>query len=465
MSAARLLRIVNPASEQLITELECDDSRSIIEKYNRAMAAQLEWSATSLASRQQMVRKFRQLLVDRRELLARTLSEEMGKPIRQARGELESVLGRIDFFVDHVDRVLRGETALSAAEAPDGRTEERITYDPLGVVSCISAWNYPYFVGLNVILPALLTGNTVLYKPSEFAALSGLSIAELLYQSGVPDEVLIPIIGDGFAGQELLKYPTGGVFFTGSYKTGRAIADICSRRFTRLQLELGGKDPVYVCDDVDIAAAAASIADGAFYNTGQSCCSVERIYVQQSIYDRFLEAFCAEVKSYRMGDPLSEETYIGPVARQGQLGVLERQSSDAAALGGRLLQGGKRGAGPGYFFEATVFANCNHQMELMREESFGPIIGLAPVKDDRAAMSLMADSRYGLTASVYSGDGERAQAVLSRLNYGTVYWNCCDRVSPRLPWSGRNDSGMGVTLGLEGIRSFVRPRAWHLRRP
>lgn len=465
MSAVRHLRIVNPATDQTLTELECDDSRSIIEKYNRAMAAQLPWAALPLSAREQKIARFRDMLNQKRELLARTLSEEMGKPIQQSRSELQSVVERIDFFLQNVGRVMRGETVLPASEAKDGRTEERLTYEALGVVSCISAWNYPYFVGLNVIVPALLAGNAVLYKPSELVSLTGLSIAELLYQAGVPDEVFLPIIGDGFAGQELLKYPTAGVFFTGSYRTGKAIADIVARRFTRLQLELGGKDPVYVCEDVDIGAAAASIADGAFYNNGQSCCSVERIYVAESIYAKFVEAFVAVVREYRIGDPLDENTYIGPLARKQQLSVLERQCNDAVSGGARLLCGGKQLQRPGAYFEPTVLADCSQTMEVMREESFGPIIGIAAVRDDRSAVSLMNDSNYGLTAGVYSRDRDRAVAILAHVNAGTVYWNCCDRVSPRLPWSGRNDSGVGVTLGLDGIRAFLRPRAWHLRSP
>ncbi len=231
----------------------------------------------------------------------------------------------------------------------------------------------------------------------------------------------------------------------------------------KVQLELGGKDPAYVCDDVDPKAAAAALADGAFYNTGQSCCSVERIYVHEAIHDAFVEAFVAEVKGYRMGDPMDEATYIGAITRRPQLEVLSKQVADAKKRGAKLLLGGKAVAGKGNWFEPTVFVNVNHSMALMRDESFGPIIGIQKVKDDAEATRLMNDTEYGLTAAVYSHDGKRAKAILRRVRAGSVYWNCCDRVSPRLPWSGVGHSGIGLTLSTYGIQTFTRPKAWHLR--
>jgi acyl-CoA reductase-like NAD-dependent aldehyde dehydrogenase len=232
----------------------------------------------------------------------------------------------------------------------------------------------------------------------------------------------------------------------------------------KLQLELGGKDPTYVCDDADPKAAAESLADGAMYNTGQSCCSVERIYVHEKIHDAFVAHFVETVRGYKRGDPMAEDTYIGAITRAPQLDVLEAQVADAQAKGAKLLIGGQRGAGPGNWFEATVFSEVNHGMELMREESFGPIIGIQKVKSDDEAVRLMNDTRYGLTAGVYTPDEARARRLLAQVNAGSVYWNCCDRVSPRLPWSGVGDSGVGLTLSTYGIETFTRPKAWHLRK-
>ena len=234
-------------------------------------------------------------------------------------------------------------------------------------------------------------------------------------------------------------------------------------RLLKTQLEMGGKDPIYVCEDVDIATSAAGIADGAFYNTGQSCCSVERIYVHHSIHDAFVEAFVSTVKGFKVGDPTSQETYIGPLTRAAQLDVLESQVKDAVAKGAKLLCGGKRVNGAGNYFEPTVLIGVSHEMTLMREESFGPIIGIQKVQDDEEAVRLMNDTEYGLTAGVYAEDEGRAVQILSRVNAGSVYWNCCDRVSPRLPWSGRGHSGLGCTLSVYGIQSFTRLKAWHLK--
>jgi len=230
-----------------------------------------------------------------------------------------------------------------------------------------------------------------------------------------------------------------------------------------VQLELGGKDPAYVCDDVDVGGAAAAVAEGVFYNAGQSCCAVERVYVHRRIAGDFVKAFIEAVRALVVGDPADERTDLGPLARKAQLDVLEAQVTDAVAKGAKLELGGKRCTGRGYYFEPTVLTRADHSMSLMREESFGPIIGIQEVGDDREAAALMNDTEYGLTAAVYSRDRSRAERILEKVNAGSAYWNCCDRVSPRLPWSGRKNSGLGTTLSVAGIRSFVQPKAWHLR--
>jgi acyl-CoA reductase-like NAD-dependent aldehyde dehydrogenase len=342
---------------------------------------------------------------------------------------------------------------------------ETITYEPLGLVGNVSAWNYPYFVGSNVFVPALLAGNAVLYKPSEFATLTGLAIAEAMVAAGVPAAVFAPVIGGGEAGRALLEQPLDAVFFTGSYATGRKIAEAAARRLMKVQLELGGKDPVYVAEDVDVVAAAKATADGAFYNTGQSCCSVERIYVHERIHDAFVEAFVAEVQGFAVGDPMDEKTYIGPVAREVHLRVLEEQVADAEAKGGTRRLGGARLDRPGFYFAPTVFTGARPEMALMREETFGPLIGIQKVEDDDEALA--PHERHRIRPhrrGVHRRRVARAR-LLAGVNSGSAYWNCCDRVSPRLPWSGRRHSGVGVTLGLAGIRAFVQPKAWHLKRP
>lgn len=452
-----MLQVSSPSDGSLIAELAEDEPVSIRQKAVRARAAQRSWAATPLQVRLDAIERFRALLVSRHDELCSVLTNEMGKPIRQSSSELKGVLDRIDFFMAHVPAVLDGNTV---HEAPGLR--EAISHEPLGVIANISAWNYPYFVGANVFVPALLTGNAVLYKPSEYATLTGLEIAGMMHAAGVPEDVFSVIVGGADAGRALLAQDLDGVFFTGSYATGRRIATAVGGRMVRLQLELGGKDPVYVCEDAPVAAAAASTADGAFYNAGQSCCAVERIYVHESIHERFLEAFVAEVKGFRLGHPLSERTYIGPLARPQQLDFLAEQVRDARDKGARVVLGGARIPGSGNYFHPTVLVDVDHTMEVMREETFGPLIGIQKVTDDAEAVRLMNDTEYGLTAGVYCADYGRARAILEGVRSGSAYWNCCDRVSPRLPWSGHGRSGIGLTLSTYGIQAFTRPRAWHL---
>jgi acyl-CoA reductase-like NAD-dependent aldehyde dehydrogenase len=454
------MKIINPATGAVLADVPADDARAVRAKYERARRAQPQWAATPIRKRLAAIRKFRELVVERLPELAQTLSLEVGKPIRQSRNEINGLTGRIDFFVAETERALREQKVLDDGES---KMQERIAHDPLGVIANISAWNYPYFVGGNVFVPALAAGNAVLYKPSEFATLTGQHIADMLHAAGVPDDVFILVVGDGATGTALLRQQVDGVFFTGSYATGAKIAASTGRRMIKTQLELGGKDPIYVSDDVDVKAAAAGVADGAFYNTGQSCCSVERIYVHERIYEAFVKAFVEEVKGFRIGDPLDEATYIGAITRKPQLEVLRRQVVDAKKKGARLLTGGAPIKGKGNWFAPTVLADVDHTMLVMRDESFGPIIGLQPVAGDDEAVDLMNDTDYGLTAGVYCRDEKRARKVLQRVHAGTVYWNCCDRVSPRLPWSGVKNSGIGLTLSTYGIQTFTRPKAWHLR--
>jgi len=454
------LKVSNPATGEVVATLESDDARSVRAKYMQARAAQPRWADTPLRSRLAAISRFRGRVADEAEGLARVLCTEVGKPIAQARNELKGVLPRIDFFLAETSRALRPRKVSMDAQAS---MEEKVSHEPLGVVANISAWNYPWFVGANVFVPALLAGNAVLYKPSELAALTGLEIARLLNESGIPEDVFVPVIGGGEAGAALVRQPVDGIFFTGSYGTGRRIAEAVRGRMVKLQLELGGKDPVYVCEDVDIARAAASIADGAFYNTGQSCCSVERVYVSERIFKPFVDAFLAEVKGFRRGDPSDERTYIGPLTRAPQLKILEAQVKDARRKGAKVLLGGERVKARGNWFEPTVLVDVDHSMDVMREETFGPVIGLMPVKGDAEAVRLMNDTEYGLTAGVYTRDRRRAERILSQVASGSVYWNCCDRVSPRLPWSGVGNSGIGLTLSTAGIETFTRPKAWHLR--
>ncbi len=456
------LDIHNPATGALITRLAALDAAAVAAKAQAARAAQPAWARQPISERLGLVQRFRDAVAANIDSLAATLTAEVGKPISQARNELMGLLPRIDFFLERSESSLRDEHVFDG-----GGVHEQIGHEPLGVVACISAWNYPWFVGCNVILPALLAGNAVLYKPSEHATLSGHHLTRLLHQSGVPATLLQCLVGGGEVGAALALQDIDALCFTGSHATGLRIASAMAGRLVKLQLELGGKDPSYVRADADPKTAAESLADGAMYNTGQSCCAVERIYVHEAIHDAFVGHFLAAVAALRMGNPMDDASTLGAITRAPQIAVLQAQVADALAKGATLRCGGAAVPGPfdgqGNWFAPTVLTEVDHRMDLMREESFGPIIGIQKVADDATALALMNDSRYGLTASVYSADEAAARALLAQVRAGSVYWNCCDRVSPRLPWSGVGDSGMGLTLSTYGIQTFSRTKAWHLR--
>jgi len=455
------MQIINPATEQMIQEIGEDSATTLSEKFAKLRTAQSKWSQYPLQQRISIIRKFSGLLAENIEDMASVLTDEVGKPLQQARNEINGGRTRIQWLTENAEKYLADEVMVTGEGL-----EERISYEPLGVVCNISAWNYPYLVGINVFIPALIAGNAVMYKPSEYATLTGLGIERLLKKAGVPDDVFQVAIGGRPTGEILLELPFDGYFFTGSYRTGKYIYEKISSRMIPCQCELGGKDPLYVADDVaDVKAVAAATADGAFYNNGQSCCAVERIYVHERIYDTYVDAFVREVASWKKGNPAEDGVYFGPLTRKDQIRVLDEQIADALSKGARLALGGKRTNGKGYYFDPTVLVNTAHNMQVMRDESFGPVIGIMKVKDDAEAVALMQDTEYGLTASVYSRDQSRAENILRRIDTGTGYWNCCDRVSAAVPWSGRKHSGFGATLSHAGLRAFTKPKAYHLRKP
>lgn len=453
------MKIINPATEEVIKKVEKDSRESVEQKYESAKDAQLAWAALPVEQRIACIEKFYNSLDGQKDELATTLTQEMGKPLQQSYNELNGARSRIKFFIDNSAKHLAEEWITE-----EGATKEKIVYEPLGVIANISAWNYPYLVGVNVFIPALIGGNAVLYKPSEYATLTGLHIQRLLHAAGVPTDCFQVIIGKGAVGEYLLELPLDGYFFTGSYRTGKYIAEKVASKLVPCQLELGGKDPLYVMDDVDdIDKVAGAALEGVVYNNGQSCCAVERIYVHENVYDKFVASYIAQAEKMKIGDPMDKNTDIGPLSRSEQMEFIASQVDEAVKQGAKLLTGGKKLDKKGYFMQPAVLVNVNHGMKIMTEESFGPVVGVQKVKNDEEALELMLDTEYGLTAAVYSKDYGRAEKIMKQMNTGTVYWNCCDRVSAGLPWSGRKNSGLGSTLSYQGIRAFVQPKAYHIR--
>ncbi len=453
------MKVINPATEEMITEIADDTEQTIKEKLQKLKLGSKKWKKERVENRLSCIQKFSELLLvpSNFEKCVQDLTQEVGKPLQESENEIRGAIKRMEFFLKDSLPFLEKEVIRK-----DNTVEESIDLEPRGVVASISAWNFPYLVGINVFVPALLTGNAVLYKPSEFALLTGLNIQRLLYESGIPEDVFQLVVGAGEVGAKILEHDIDGVFFTGSYETGKKIATAVAPKLIPIGLELGGKDPLYVTDEVqDISQVAAAAAEGAFYNNGQSCCSVERIYVHQNVYDTFVESFITETKKLRVGEPTDRSYQQGAITRGAQLDLLENQVNDALSKGAELKAGGKRREGKGFFFPPTVLTNVNHDMLVMKQESFGPIIGIQKVSHDEEAIELMNDTNYGLTSSVYTNNKKRGETILEQIDSGTGYINCCDRVSSYLPWAGRKNSGLGLTLSKYGLLPFLKTKSLH----
>ncbi|HZR81738.1 MAG TPA: aldehyde dehydrogenase family protein [Candidatus Binatia bacterium] len=456
--AARL-EVRSPYDQQVVCALDWDDDAAVERKIAAARASWDRWRRTPLRGRMRVVGAGLERFRVAGEDVAEEISCQMGKPIAQARREVATFLERADW-------------ALAAAEkalAPDVLPEERglrrrIEHEPLGVVLDIAAWNYPLLVPVNVIVPALLAGNVVLLKHSERTPLTGRAIARAFADLGdlaLVNDVLVPPAETA----RLIRDPrVAHVAFTGSVRTGRAVYQVAAERFIDAGLELGGKDPAYVAADADLAYAAENVVDGACYNAGQSCCAVERVYVHARVADEFLERARAVLERYRLGDPLDESTTLGPLAIRHNLDVVEAQVEDAVRTGARVLLGGRRVEGSaGNFMPPTLVANVPNDTSLMQEETFAPVVPVLAVSGDDEALARMRETRFGLTASVWTRDAERAERMARDLDAGTIFQNRCDYIDPALPWTGCGESGKGSTMSRYGFLGLTRRKAIHFR--
>jgi acyl-CoA reductase-like NAD-dependent aldehyde dehydrogenase len=336
----------------------------------------------------------------------------------------------------------------------------------LGVVFDLPAWNYPLLTAVNCVIPAVVAGNAVVLKHSLRSPLCGEHFAHAFAAAGAPAHLVQALHCDHPTSERVVGDPrVDHVVFTGSVFGGHRVVQAAAKRFMHPGLELGGNDPAYVAPDCDLAKTVDSIVDGAIYNAGQSCCAVERIYVHRTIYGRFIEMAESLVRAYKLGDPMRDDTTLGPLAQPQHPGELETLVQDARSHGARVIAGGGRTTvgGRGRFFEATLVVDCSHAMQLFRRESFGPIVAISPVDSDEEALAKMNESALGLTASVWTGDLERARVFGRALDHGTVFMNRCDYLDPALPWSGRKDSGRGVGLSALGFEALTQPKALHFR--
>jgi succinate-semialdehyde dehydrogenase/glutarate-semialdehyde dehydrogenase len=467
--AVRRISSVNPATGEVLRELACATENEVLGAVGRARTAQATWAEIGVRKRIAVMREFQHRLHEKKSEIAEAITREAGKPMAEAlTTEVLVVLDAARFLIENAYRLLRDEPV------PHGNLATKLkrgslVREPYGVVGIISPWNYPFSIPATESLAALVAGNAVVLKPSEFTSLVAMELASLLHAAGVPQDVFQVVVGDGATGAALIHSQIDNaeidqaridkLVFTGSVATGKRIASAAAERLLPVVLELGGKDPMLVLDDADVDVASSAAVWGAFVNAGQTCLSVERCCVHRSVYDAFLKACVDKTQKLRVGNGLDRETEVGPMIHERQLRIVEQHVEDAVARGARVLAGGSRLPELGKnFYMPTVLAEVTHEMRIMREETFGPVLPVMAFDSDEEAVRLANDSEFGLAASVWTRDNARGDRLARGIHAGTVMVNdvvSCFGIS-EAPHGGVKSGGIGRTHGRFGLEEMVR---------
>ncbi len=461
--AIRKIVSVNPATGAVLRELECAEENDVHAAVTRAREAQAAWAEIGVRERIAVLREFQRKLQEKKSEIAEAITREAGKPVAEAlTTEVLVVLDAARFLIGNAYRLLRDEPLPHGGLATKLKSG-RLVREPYGVVGIISPWNYPFSIPATETLAALVAGNAVVLKPSEFTSLVALELRSLLHAAGVPQDVFQVVVGDGATGAALIhsrgETAIDKLVFTGSVATGKRIAAAVAERLLPVVLELGGKDPMLVLDDADVDVASSAAVWGAFVNAGQTCLSVERCYVHRSLYESFLKACVEKTNKLRVGHGLDRDTDVGPMIHERQLRIVESHVEDAVACGARVLAGGSRLPEMGTnFYKPTVLADVTHEMHIMREETFGPVLPVMAFDSDEEAVRLANDSGYGLAASVWTRNRDRGDRLARRIQAGTIMVNdvvSCFGIS-EAPHGGVKSSGVGRTHGRFGLDEMVR---------
>jgi acyl-CoA reductase-like NAD-dependent aldehyde dehydrogenase len=459
---SKILKTISPVDGSVYVERPFADEGQISTALRTAHAAFQRWKATPLAARAEVLTRAVQAFVAKKPAIAEEITRQMGRPIAHSPSEVNGFEERARYMISIAPQAL----ADLAVEPKAGFTRF-IRHEPLGVVFTIAPWNYPYLTSVNSIVPALMAGNAVLLKHSAQTPLCAERYAEAFAEAGLPDGVYQYLhLSHADTERVIRAREVDFVAFTGSVPGGEMVEHSAVGRFIGLGLELGGKDPAYVRPDANLEHAVAYLVDGAFFNAGQSCCGIERIYVHDAVYDAFVDGFRSLTMQYVLGNPLHPATTLGPMVRASAAELVRDHIAQALASGASALIPAEHFPAdkPGTpYLAPQALVNVDHQMRVMREESFGPVVGIMRVASDEEAVRLMNDSEYGLTASIWSEDAEAAVALGDQVETGTWFMNRCDYLDPALAWTGIKNSGRGCTLSVLGYEQLTRPKSFHLR--
>jgi acyl-CoA reductase-like NAD-dependent aldehyde dehydrogenase len=456
---AKAQRTITPVDGTVYVQRGLASNPAIDRALFMAVKAQQAWKQVPVAERAAICRRMAEWCVARAEQLGTELSWQMGRPVSQTPGELKRGFRERALHMCSIAEETLGDITIPAKPG----LQRFIRREPLGVVLVIAPWNYPWLTSVNAVVPALLAGNSVILKMAAQTPLVAERYAEAFKAAGLPEGVFQFLHLDHAQVARIISDSrVSFVAFTGSVPGGQAVQRAAAARFIGTGLELGGKDPAYVRADADLKFSIENLVDGAYFNSGQSCCGIERIYVQKPLYKNFVEGFVELARHYRLGNPLDKETTLGPLVRTQAADMVRAQIRQAVKKGAKaLLQLKDKPRSP--YLPPEVLVNVDHGMDVMVEESFGPVVGIQAVKDDEEAVALMNDSRYGLTASIWTQDSEAALRIGERVETGTWFMNRCDYLDPALAWTGVKYSGRGCTLSRLGLETFTRPKSFHLR--